>query len=165
MIRKAFLIVLLAVAGCGSVTDVDDKWADPASIQYAASLDIDLSKMNRTSIQRGNNAYTLYWLDKVVGEADSAKVGDNVRVHYTGWLPDGTRFDTTRGRDPIEFLLGLGFVMPGFDGGVIGMRIGGIRILVIRPELAFGSRGRPEAGIPPATTVIVEVERLTTPAH
>ncbi len=121
--------------------------------------------MNRTSIPRGTSTYTLYWLDRVVGEADTAKVGENVRVNYTAWLPDGTQVETTRGKAPIEFLLGLGFVMPGFDAGVIGMRIGGVRLLVIPPELAFGRRGSPGSGVPPSTTVIVEVERLTTPAH
>jgi FKBP-type peptidyl-prolyl cis-trans isomerase len=100
-----------------------------------------------------------------VGEADTAKVGDNVRVHYTAWLPDGTEFDSTRNKQPVEFLLGLGFVMKGFDEGVIGMRVGGTRRLVIRPELAFGRRGRPTEGIPPDATIIVDVERLTTPAH
>ncbi|MEO5511451.1 MAG: FKBP-type peptidyl-prolyl cis-trans isomerase [Longimicrobiales bacterium] len=159
------MAMLLVLAACSSSTDVDDRWANPETISYAPSLNIDISKMNRTPIKRGNSTYTLFWQDIVVGEADTAKVGDNVRVHYTGWLPDGTEFDSTRGRDPIEFLLGLGFVMPGFDGGVIGMRIGGVRRLVIRPELAFGNRGRPEEGIPAATTVVVEVERLTTPAH
>jgi FKBP-type peptidyl-prolyl cis-trans isomerase FkpA len=163
--RKSLLALLLFVAACDSATDIDDKWSNPEAITYAASLNIDISKMNRTPIKRGGNTYTLYWLDSAVGEADTAKVGDNVRVHYTGWLPDGTQFDSTRGGDPIEFLLGLGFVMPGFDGGVIGMRVGGIRKLVIRPELAFGARGRPEEGIPPASTLVVEVERLTTPAH
>jgi FKBP-type peptidyl-prolyl cis-trans isomerase FkpA len=163
--RKTLLCLLLALAACDSATDIDDKWAQPTRIEYAASLNIDISKMNRVQITRGSTTYTLYSLDTVVGEADTAKVGDYVRVHYTAWLPDGTQVETTRGREPIVFLLGLGFVMPGFDAGVIGMRIGGVRRLVIPPELAFGTRGSPAAGIPPSTTVVVEVERLTTPAH
>ena len=156
--RQAILILLLALGACSSTTDIDDKWAQPETIQYAAALNVDISGMHKS-------ATGLYWQDVVVGEADSAKVGDNVRVHYTAWLPDGTQFDTTRGREPVEFLLGLGFVMRGFDEGVIGMRVGGTRRLVIRPELAFGVRGRPTEGIPPNSTVIVDVERLTTPAH
>jgi peptidylprolyl isomerase len=156
--RKAFLLLLALVCACSSTTDVDQKWANPATIEYASSLNIDLSKMNR-------NPSGLYWVDVKVGDADSAKVGDNVRVHFTGWLPDGQEFDTTRDGAPIEFLLGLGFVRKGFDEGVIGMRVGGIRRLVIPPDLAFGVRGSPENGVPANSTIIMEVERLTTPAH
>jgi peptidylprolyl isomerase len=156
--RRVILLLMLAFCACSSATDIDEKWANPDTIEYATSLNIDLSKMHKS-------ATGLYWQDIQIGEADSAKVGDNVRVHYTAWLPDGTEFDTTRDTEPVEFLLGLGFVMKGFDEGVIGMRVGGIRRLVIRPDLAFGSRGRPSAGVPPETTIIVDVERLTTPAH
>lgn len=159
------LILIVAMTACSSMTEIDDKWAQPANITYDATLNVDIAKMNRMAITRGTSTHTLYWLDKSIGQADTAKVGDNVRVNYTAWLPDGTQVETTRGKDPIEFLLGLGFVMPGFDAGVIGMRIGGVRQLVIPPELAFGRRGSPAAGIPPSATVIIEVERLTTPAH
>jgi FKBP-type peptidyl-prolyl cis-trans isomerase FkpA len=156
--RLAILLLLVGICACDSPTGVDERWANPESIQYAASLGIDLSKMNK-------NPSGLYWQDIVIGDADTASIGDNVRVHYTGWLPDGTQFDTTIGRSPIEFLLGLGFVRKGFDEGIIGMRVGGVRRLVIRPELAFGVRGSPDNGVPPSTTIIMRVERLTTPAH
>ena len=158
MHKALLLFVVLIFSACDSTTEVDDKWANPESIQYASSLDIDLSKMTRT-------ASGLYWQDVRVGEADTAAVGDNVRVHYTGWLPDGTKFDSTRERTPVQFLLGLGFVMPGFDEGVIGMRVGGIRKLVIRPGLTGFAPGHQPSSIPPNTTLIVEVERLTTPAQ
>jgi FKBP-type peptidyl-prolyl cis-trans isomerase FkpA len=163
--RTLFFLLILALGACDSATDIDERWSDPATIEYAASLNVDLSKMNVSLIKLGSGTYPLYWMDKTIGEGDSAKVGESVRVHYTAWLPDGTEFETTRGKEPIVFLLGVGLVMPGFDAGVIGMRIGGVRRLVIPPELAFGRRGKPQDGIPPASTVIVEVERLTTPAH
>ena len=158
MPKALLLFALLTLAACDSTSEVDDRWANPESIEYAASLNIALSKMTRTSTG-------LYWQDMKVGEADSAAVGDNVRVHYTGWLPDGTQFDSTRDGSPVQFLLGLGFVMPGFDEGVIGMRVGGVRRLVIRPDLTGFAPGRQPPSIPPNTTLIVEVERLTTPAQ
>ena len=163
--RTILFMLILALGACDSATDIDERWSDPTTIEYAASLNVDVSKMNVTPIKRGTGTYPLYWLDKTIGEGDSAKVGELVRVHFTAWLPDGTQFESTRGKDPIVFLLGVGFVMPGFDAGVIGMRIGGVRRLVIPPELAFGRHGSPEDGIPPAATVVVEVERLTTPAQ
>jgi peptidylprolyl isomerase len=167
VVRRLLLFAALctALGACGEVTAVDDKWADPQKIEYAASLNIDLSKMNQSPIQLGSKTYTLYWMDVTVGQADTARVGDPVRVDYTGWFPDGTVFTTTRDTEPVSFLLGVGFVMPGFDAGVIGMRIGGVRRLVICPELGFGIHGSPKDGVPPATTIIMEVERLTTPAH
>ncbi|HEX6694017.1 MAG TPA: FKBP-type peptidyl-prolyl cis-trans isomerase [Longimicrobiales bacterium] len=156
--RRLLVLLLLFLCACNSSTGIDDKWADPETIQYAASLGVDLSTMNLSPSG-------LYWKDKVVGEADTAEVGDNVRIHYTGWLPDGTQFDTSRNTGPVEFLLGLGFVMTGLDEGVIGMRVGGIRQLVIRPSLTGFGPGSHPAQIPRNTTLIVEVERLTTPAH
>ena len=156
--RKLLVLMLVLVSACDSSTGIDDKWANPETIEYAASLEVDLATMQRT-------ASGLYWKDKVVGEADTAGVGDNVRIHYTGWLPDGTQFDTSRGGAPVEFLLGLGFVMTGVDEGVIGMRVGGIRQLVIRPGLTGFGPGSHPSSIPRNTTLIVEVERLTTPAH
>lgn len=156
--RQVKLLLLALLCACSSTTDIDQKWANPERIQYASSLGVDLSKMNKSPSG-------LYSQDLRAGDADTAKVGDNVRIHYTGWLPDGTQFDTTRGSSPVEFLLGRGFVRKGIDEGVIGMRVGGIRRLVIPPGLAFGSIGSPQDGIPPSTTIIMEVERLTTPAH
>ena len=156
--RKLLVLMFALLSACDSPSDIDDKWATPETIEYAASLNVDLASMVKT-------ASGLYWKDVVVGEADSAGVGDNVRIHYTGWLPDGTQFDTSRGGTPVEFLLGLGFVMTGVDEGVIGMRVGGIRQLVIRPSLTGFGPGSHPPSIPRNTTLIVEVERLTTPAH
>jgi peptidylprolyl isomerase len=156
--RKALFLLLVVLAACTDSTGIDDRWADPETIDYAASLNVDLASMQET-------ASGLYWKDTIVGDGEPVQVGEWVRIHYTGWLPDGTQFDTSRERGPVEFQLGLGFVMTGVDEGVIGMRIGGVRQLVIRPGLTgFGPGGRP-ASIPPNTTLIVEVERLTTPAH
>ncbi len=95
----------------------------------------------------------------VVGSGPEAKgPGQFVTVHYTGWLTDGTEFDSSRRRDePFGFPLGVGYVIPGWDQGVVGMRVGGKRKLTIPPELGYGTRG---AGgvIPPNATLVFEVE-------
>ncbi|MCA9520906.1 MAG: FKBP-type peptidyl-prolyl cis-trans isomerase [Myxococcales bacterium] len=98
--------------------------------------------------------------DLVVGTGDEARAGHRVEVHYTGWLTNGTKFDSSvdRGR-PFGFLLGEGQVIPGWDQGVETMKVGGKRKLTIPPHLGYGARG---AGgvIPPNATLIFEVELL-----
>jgi FKBP-type peptidyl-prolyl cis-trans isomerase FkpA len=96
--------------------------------------------------------------DQVVGSGTEAVSGKKVSVHYTGWLTDGTKFDSSldRGR-PFEFTLGARQVIQGWDQGVVGMKVGGKRKLTIPPDLAYGSRGFPGA-IPPSSTLVFEVE-------
>jgi FKBP-type peptidyl-prolyl cis-trans isomerase FkpA len=96
-----------------------------------------------------------------VGTGDEAKTGQSVNVHYTGWLTDGTKFDSSvdRGK-PFSFRLGAGMVIKGWDQGVAGMKVGGKRKLTIPPELGYGQRG---AGgvIPPGATLVFDVEFLS----
>ena len=102
----------------------------------------------------------LQYEDTIVGDGETAKAGDRVVVHYTGWLEDGSKFDSSKDRnDPFQFHLGQGMVIRGWDEGVQGMQIGGTRKLTIPAELGYGARG---AGgvIPPNATLIFEVELL-----
>jgi FKBP-type peptidyl-prolyl cis-trans isomerase FkpA len=86
--------------------------------------------------------------------------GQTVIVHYTGWLDDNIKFDSSRDRnEPFSFPLDCQYVIPGWDEGVKGMQVGGIRRLVIPPDLAYGSRGAGEV-IPPDATLIFEIELL-----
>jgi FKBP-type peptidyl-prolyl cis-trans isomerase FkpA len=98
--------------------------------------------------------------DLKVGDGDTAAAGQHVTVHYTGWLTDGRKFDSSKDRgDPFDFPLGGRRVIAGWDEGVQGMRVGGVRKLTIPPELGYGARG---AGgvIPPNATLVFEVELL-----
>ena len=98
--------------------------------------------------------------DIVEGAGDTAAAGHTVSVHYTGWLTNGNKFDSSKDRnDPFEFSLGARHVIAGWDEGVQGMKVGGTRKLTIPPALGYGARG---AGgvIPPNATLVFEVELL-----
>lgn len=102
----------------------------------------------------------LKYEDLVQGDGDLAEAGQNVSVHYTGWLTDGSKFDSSKDRDmPFDFPLGGGRVIRGWDEGVQGMKVGGTRKLTIPPQLGYGASG---AGgvIPPNATLVFEVELL-----
>jgi FKBP-type peptidyl-prolyl cis-trans isomerase len=101
----------------------------------------------------------LKYVDQKEGSGETAKAGDMVQVHYTGWLKDGSKFDSSRDRNtPFAFPLGAGKVIKGWDEGVAGMKVGGKRKLIIPPELGYGAR---RAGrIPPNSELTFEVELL-----
>lgn len=99
------------------------------------------------------------------GTGPVAKAGQSVTVHYTGWLYEhgakGKKFDSSLDRGtPFTFTLGAGDVIPGWDKGVAGMKVGGKRTLIIPPDLGYGANGTPDGTIPPGATLIFDVELL-----
>lgn len=153
----ALFAALVALAACGGDGSeelgdgTDDAGLDVEFVEFAPELDADRDRMERR--ESG-----LYVEDLQEGDGAEATAGTRVRVHYTGWLPDGTQFDTSReGPEPFAFTLGAGQVIPGWDQGVEGMREGGRRRLVIPPDLAYGSQGAGDV-IPPDTPLVFEVE-------
>lgn len=140
-------------AGCGeggpdqSRLPLDRRVAE----RYASVLNVDLSEMDR-------RPSGLYVGETVVGEGARADSGDVVTVHYTGWLPQGVEFDSSRDGDPFEVALGYGRVIQGWDQGVVGMRVGGQRRLVIPPGMAYGAEGR--GRIPGNATLVFDIELL-----
>lgn len=137
----AALVLALAMAGCQK----DEAGADGSQAEKG-STDVASSNLKIEDLQ--------------VGSGDSPKPGDVVSVHYTGWLENGTKFDSSVDRgEPFEFVIGQGQVIRGWDEGVMTMKEGGKRKLTIPSELGYGARG---AGgvIPPNATLIFEVELL-----
>ena len=150
MLRPLLMCAMLALAGCG---DSDSSSGDPAKVTYADSLGVDLSAMNKS--ESG-----LYTQDLVVGTGKEAVSGSRAQVHYTGWLPDGSVFDSSRPRgEAFTFDLGAGRVIKGWDEGVVGMRVGGKRKLVIPSDLGYGSRGSPPV-IPSDAVLVFDVELM-----
>jgi FKBP-type peptidyl-prolyl cis-trans isomerase len=145
MRRQLTLLALLATAAaCRS---------GPKSVGFSASLGVDTTKM--TKAPSG-----LWYTDVAAGQGEPAEAGRTVTVHYTGWLPNGTKFDSSRDRgEPFAFTLGAGQVIAGWDEGVKGMKVGGRRRLVLPPRLAYGDGGAPPA-IPPGATLVFDVEVL-----
>jgi len=109
---------------------------------------------------RNKQASTLQVENLVTGSGPTVQSGDTVSVHYTGWLTDGTKFDSSLDRNqPFEFTLGQGRVIQGWDQGIVGMQVGGTRKLTIPPHLAYGEQGSGSV-IPPNATLIFEVQLL-----
>jgi len=98
--------------------------------------------------------------DLTLGTGDEAVAGKRVKVHYTGTLTDGSKFDSSLDRGtPFEFVLGAGQVIQGWDQGVAGMKVGGQRRLTVPPEMGYGARGFPPV-IPPNSTLVFDVQLL-----
>jgi len=148
MTRLLVIPLVLTLVGCG------DSGTEPLiNDDFAPELNVDLNAMTRTSSG-------LYLQDLVVGTGDEAVAGVTATVHYEGWLPNGTKFASSRDEnEPLTFQLGAALVIAGWDEGVAGMRVGGIRKLVIPPGLAYGSVGR-QPTIPANATLVFDIELL-----
>jgi FKBP-type peptidyl-prolyl cis-trans isomerase FkpA len=148
--KLALTLMLFALAGCGDKARRDL----PASAGgFSAALGIDTAALTRTPSG-------LRYQDVAQGTGPEATAGKTVSVHYTGWLPNGEKFDSSRDRNqPFGFTLGAGQVIAGWDEGVAGMKVGGRRKLVIPPDLGYGTAGAPP-DIPPGATLVFDVELL-----
>jgi FKBP-type peptidyl-prolyl cis-trans isomerase len=113
-----------------------------------------------TELREITTSSGLKYIDEVEGTGESPKTGYKVTVHYTGTLEDGTKFDSSRDRNqPFTFKIGMGQVIKGWDEGVMTMKVGGKRKLIIPPHLAYGSTGIGDK-IPPNSTLVFEIELL-----
>lgn len=123
------------------------------STSFAPALGVDLNRMTKT-------ASGLYYEDEIVGAGATAQAGKPVTVHYTGWLANGTKFDSSVDRNnPFGFTPGLGMVIAGWDEGVAGMKVGGTRRLVIPSSLGYGARS--VGPIPPNSLLVFTVQLLS----
>lgn len=114
--------------------------------------------VNQANLQSTTSG--LQYEDKTVGDGISPNAKQTVTVHYTGYLTDGTKFDSSVDRgQPFKFVLGVQQVIKGWDEGVATMKVGGRRTLIIPPELGYGPKGFPGA-IPPNSTLVFDVELL-----
>lgn len=114
----------------------------------------------RTTMEEVTTKSGLRYIDMVVGAGTSPQTGDEVTVHYTGYLTDGKKFDSSVDRNkPFSFTIGYGQVIKGWDEGVATMKVGGKRKLIIPPALGYGSRGAGDV-IPPNAELAFDVELL-----
>lgn len=146
MSLRLALVSLVTLFGCSPARSVEET-------KFAASLKVDLAAS--TKLDSG-----LYFQDLSVGTGAEAMAGQKVTMRYTGWLADGTQFDSNQA-EGFQFTLGAGEVITGWDQGVPGMKVGGVRKLIIPSELAYGASG--VGPIPPNANLVFDVTMRSTP--
>ncbi len=153
--RRSLLLCFLLplLPACGEQASS----GDPTQVTYASALGIELSAMEHRDSG-------LYLQDVQEGTGDMATRGRQVTVNYTGWLPSGKQFDSSKGagRTPFSFTPGQGRVIDGWEEGIPGMKVGGVRKLVLPPSLGYGAQGAGDS-IPPNSVLVFEVELLSIP--
>ena len=148
MRHLAALSLAVAISACTAPAEVPIEKAT-----FAAALGVDLTQSMKT-------ASGLYVRELTVGTGDEAKAGSLVTMRYTGWLPDGTQFDSNQDKG-FQFNLGKGEVIAGWDQGVPGLKVGGTRQLIIPPGLGYGSSG--VGPIPGNAILVFSVTMMSSP--
>ncbi|MEX0750430.1 MAG: FKBP-type peptidyl-prolyl cis-trans isomerase [Dehalococcoidia bacterium] len=181
IIISAIVMAALALGGCGDDDGNGDNGNDPQATGADAGNSSSPSGTGGESVE-GINAHApadgipplddslevqttdggLRYIDEVVGDGAEIEDGQVATVHYTGWLTDGTMFDTSRdpGGAAFQFPVGAGRVIAGWDEGVGSMNVGGKRRLIIPADLGYGDRGSTSGSIPPGAVLIFDVEVL-----
>ena len=144
-IRRSLVVVAVLTAMC--------------SVSAMAGQEQAGAKGNTAAAKTVTTASGLKFTDVKVGSGASPVKGKQVKVHYTGTLENGKQFDSSVGRGPFSFVIGVGQVIAGWDEGVMGMKVGGKRKLIIPSKLGYGERGAGGA-IPPNATLLFDVELL-----
>jgi len=151
------ILTLVLIIGCGGAEYVSPEPEKPAT-QFEAARpagNITYATSDTVTTESG-----LKYVDVVVGPGLSPQKGQTCIMHYTGWLPDGTKFDSSRDREqPFEFSIGFGRVITGWEEGIASMKVGGRRMLIIPSKLGYGSQGSPPV-IPPNATLVFDVALL-----
>jgi FKBP-type peptidyl-prolyl cis-trans isomerase len=152
-------LAIIALAGCQQ--GKPGEATPPPSSSPATQQSAPPAAPQATAAKEVTTPSGLKYQDLVVGNGAMAANGSQVEVNYTGWLTDGTKFDSSldSGRTPLPFTIGAGMVIRGWDEGVKGMRVGGKRKLTIPPDLAYGERGYPPL-IPANSILVFEVELM-----
>lgn len=146
----------LFIAGCGGDDDSTSTQSTSEAAKSEDSASQDTSKKPKITVPSGPAPKQLEVEDLVVGDGAAAKAGDKVTVNYVGVGYDSKKeFDTSWGRGPFTFTLGSGEVIPGWDEGIVGMKVGGRRELTIPPEMAYGPEGYPPSIGPNETLIFV----------
>jgi peptidylprolyl isomerase len=160
-------LMLIAFIGCNDATEegtVEETPSEKPAATDSAAQQPQLQKLSAELPQISGDTITtetgLKYIDMKVGDGASPATGQTCVMHYTGWLTDGKKFDSSRDRgQPFPFPIGQGRVIKGWDEGVASMKVGGQRLLIIPAELGYGMRGSPPV-IPPKATLVFDVELL-----